>query len=183
MVDDQSFSNLSRDGWNTTRLWSGLRAEGTTSKQGVSGKESREEESEEGKEEEGSRSLSLSASVSGALGNAVVIQVTLVGTRVNSDTDSQCNSRGKSEDEVKNVKDKQDQWPSEELNEVGKETIDRGENDTKDGSEDGKVNSRVAVLLTVDKGAGETEDDHEAGKVESTEANVDELQHCGMYVE
>lgn len=113
------------------------------------------QEDEGGNVEEGSRSLCLSTSTSRTLVDGVTVQVVLVVAAVHVDGGSNGGGGGEGEDEVQEVKDRQQDRPCKGSNEVCEHTIDGGGQNTECCGENGEIHLWVVVVwVGCSKGAG-----------------------------
>lgn len=128
---------------------------------------------EETEEQKGNRGLSFSTSVGWALSDIVVAEVVIVGTRVYSDGSGQSGTGSQGEDNVEEIQDGQQDWPGKDLDEIGEQAVDGGEQQAKGSGEDGKVHLRVVLgHCGGSQGAGETQDDHQETKVDDSQSSV-----------
>lgn len=118
-----------RNGWDTnfssvSSSSDELVTESTVREQVQGGHDHLSQEDGHGEVVEGDGSLGLTTSSLRTLDNlGLSVQVSLVVTAVGSDTDSQHSTGSEGEGEVQEVQSEQDQWPSQWLEEVSKDTV------------------------------------------------------------
>lgn len=125
-----------------------------------------------GKEQKGSGSLGLSATALRTLGNSVAVEVFVVAARVCSDGSGDGTSSGKGKDKVQKVNSSNDNGEGQDLDKAGGKAVEDANGYTKRGTEDGKVDLGVDVVLGSNERASETHGDHEEEEKEYSKSRV-----------
>lgn len=96
---------------------------------------------------------------------------------MHADAGGNGSSSGKGEDDVQEVKHRQDEGPCERSNEVRKNAVKRGRENSKRSSEHTKVHLGVGLVGAGGKGSRQTEGNDKENKVDNAQDAVTDSQH------